>query len=88
MAGQLRFGIEEVDKLLRVVADFVFSKALELDINGEPVQFTAGRSLRLFFSYRHTKRTLARSLAKHGFSIAASQVDSSSEEGVFRAVQV
>ena len=86
--GQLRFGIEEVDKLLRVVADFVFSKALELTINGEPVEFIAGRSLRLFFSYRHTKRTLGRSLAKHGFSIAASQVDSSGEEGVFRAVQV
>ena len=87
-AGQLRLGIEEVDKLLRVVADFVFSKALELTINGETVECVAGRSLRLLFSYRHTERTLTRSLAKHGFSIAASQVDSSAEEGVFRAVQV
>ena len=86
--GQLRFSIEEVDKLLRVVADFVFSEVFKLTINGEQVDFVAGRSLRLFFSYRHTKRTLTRSLAKHGFRIAASQVDSSAEEGVFRAVRV
>jgi len=87
-AGQLRFGIEEVDELLRIVTDFVFSESLELSIGGESFEFAAGRPLRLFFSYRHTERTLARSLAKHGFNIVASQVDSSVEEGVFRAVQV
>ena len=86
--GSLRFGIEEIDELLRIVADFEFSESLELSVEGESCKFAAGRALRLFFSYRHTEQTLVKQLAKHSFTIAASQVDSSAEEGVFRAVQV
>lgn len=87
-AGRLRFGIEEIDGLLRIVADFVFSEALELSVGGELCEFAAGRALRLFFSYRHTEQTLAMRLAKHSLAIAASQIDSSAEEGVFRVERV
>jgi L-histidine N-alpha-methyltransferase len=87
-AGRLRFGIEEINELLRIVADFEFSEALELSIGGESCEFAAGRALRLFFSYRHTEQTLAMRLAKHSLAIAASQIDSSAEEGVFRVERV
>ena len=86
--GRLRFGIEEIDELLRIVADFEFSESLELSIGGESCEFAAGRALRLFFSYRHTEQTLAKRLAKHSLTIAASQIDSSAEEGVFRVERV
>ena len=86
--GRLRFGIEEIDELLRIVADFEFSESLGLSIGGESFEFAAGRALRLFFSYRHTEQTLAKCLAKHSFTIAASQIDSSAEEGVFRVERV
>ena len=86
--GRLRFGIEEIDELLRIVADFEFSESLGLSIGGESFEFAAGRALRLFFSYRHTEQTLAKRLAKHSFTIAASQIDSSAEEGVFRVERV
>ena len=87
-AGKLRFGIEEIDGLLRIVADFEFSESLELSIGDELCEFAAGRALRLFFSYRHTEKTLAMRLAKHSLAIAASQIDSSAEEGVFRVERV
>ena len=83
-AGQLRFGIEAVDGLLRIVADFEFSESVVLSAAGESIEFTAGQTVRLFFSYRHTDRTLAKRLAKHGLVIADSQIDASGEEGVFR----
>ena len=83
-AGELRFGIEEVDGLFRIVADFEFSETLQLSVGGESVEFAAGSVLRLFFSYRHTGQSLANCLAKHGLKIVASQVASSAEEGVFR----
>ena len=86
--GRLRFGIEEIDELLRIVADFEFSESLGLSIGGESFEFAAGRALRLFFSYRHTEQTLAKRLAKHSLTIAASQIDSSAEEGVFRVERV
>jgi hypothetical protein len=86
-AGQLRFGIEEVDGLLRIIADFEFSESVVLSVAGESIEFTAGQTVRLFFSYRHTERTLAKRLAKHGLVIADSQVDATGEEGVFRVKQ-
>ncbi len=85
--GELRFGIEEVVGLLRIIADFEFSETLQLSVAGESVEFAAGHALCLFFSYRHTQQTLAKYLAKHGLNIAASQIASSGEEGVFRVVR-
>ena len=87
-AGKLRFGIEKINELLRVVADFEFTETLQLSVGGESVEFAAGSVLRLFFSYRHTEQTLAKRLAKHGLAIAAEQIDSSGEEGVFRVKRV
>ena len=44
----------------------------------------AGQTLRLFFSYRHTAETLAKSLAKHGLQVVFSEIAESGEEGAFR----
>ena len=82
-AGQLRFWIEEVDGLLRIIANFDFIETHKLSVPGESIEFAAGRSLRLFFSYRHTVQTLAKCLAKHGLDVVGSQIDFSGEEGVF-----
>lgn len=87
-AGQLQFCIEEIDELLRIIADFEFSETLQLSVGGESVEFAAGSVLRLFFSCRHTEQTLAKRLAKHGLAIVASQIDASAEEGVFRVERV
>ena len=86
-AGQLRFGIEEVDGLLRIIADFDFVETHKSSVAGESVEFAAGHSLRLFFSYRHTEQILAKCLAKHCFDVVGSQIDFSGEEGVFRVKQ-
>tara|TARA_B100000614_G_scaffold234911_1_gene231234 strand:+ start:535 stop:1530 length:996 start_codon:yes stop_codon:yes gene_type:complete len=83
-AGELVFGIEPVDELLRIVADFKFTQSQAIKLDGELVAFDVGQTLRLFFSYRHTVETLAKRLAKHGLQIVFSEIAESVEEGVFR----
>ena len=83
-AGELVFGIEEFDGLLRIVADFKFAQPQSVTVAGEAVAFRAGQSLRLFYSYRHTEETLAKRLAEHGLRIVFSAIAVSGEEGVFR----
>lgn len=83
-AGELIFGIEPVDELLRIVADFNFTRSQTIAVDGERVVFESGQALRLFFSYRHTPETLAKRLAGHGLRIAFSAIAESGEEGVFR----
>ncbi len=82
--GKLRFGIEEVVGLLRIIADFEFSETFQLSVAGELVEFAVGQALCLFFSYRHTEQTLAKRFARHGLGVVVSQIDSTAEEGVFR----
>lgn len=83
-AGELVFGTEEVDGLLRIVADFKFAQPQSVTVAGEAVAFHAGQPLRLFYSYRHTEETLAKRLAEHGLQIVFSAIAASGEEGVFR----
>ena len=85
-AGELVFGIEPVDELLRIIADFKFTQPQAIELEGERVAFDAGQTLRLFFSYRHTAETLAKRLAKYGLQIVFSEIAESGEEGVFRLV--
>ena len=82
--GELVFGIEPVDELLRIVANFKFTQSQAIKLGGELVAFDVGQTLRLFFSYRHTAETLAKRLAKHGLQIVFSEIAESGEEGVFR----
>ena len=83
-AGELVFGIEPVDELLRIIADFKFTQPQAIELEGERVAFDAGQRLRLFFSYRHTAETLAKRLAKHGLQVVFSEIAESGEEGAFR----
>ena len=83
-AGELVFGIEPVDELLRIVANLKFTQSQAIKLDGELVAFDVGQTLRLFFSYRHTAETLAKRLAKHGLQIVFSEIAESGEEGVFR----
>ena len=83
-AGVLVFEIEEVDGLLRIVAEFKFAQPQTVPVSGEAVAFCAGQSLRLFYSYRHTEETLTKRLAEHGLRIVFSAIAACGEEGVFR----
>ena len=83
-AGVLVFEIEEVDGLLRIVAEFKFAQPQTVPVSGEAVAFFAGQSLRLFYSYRHTEETLTKRLAEHGLRIVFSAIAACGEEGVFR----
>ena len=47
--GELFFGIEPVDELLRIVAIFKFTQSQAIELEGERVAFDVGQSLRLFF---------------------------------------
>jgi len=82
--GELVFGIEPVDELLRIIANFKFVQPQSVVFDGERVAFESGQVLRLFFSYRHTPNTLAKRLVKHGLQIVFSAIAESGEEGVFR----
>ncbi|HZL42009.1 MAG TPA: L-histidine N(alpha)-methyltransferase [Verrucomicrobiae bacterium] len=81
--GKLRFSIETVRTLKRIVADFVFVRTRTVQLYGERFRFKRGESVRLFFSYRYTP-VLARSiLARHGLRVLESWMTKSGEEGVF-----
>jgi uncharacterized SAM-dependent methyltransferase len=81
--GKLRFSIETVRTLKRIVADFVFVRTRRVQLYGERFRFERGDSVRLFFSYRYTP-VLARSiLARHGLRVLESWMTRSGEEGVF-----
>ena len=83
-AGDLFFGIETVGGLLRVVANFRFIHSQVIHIDSETITFESGQSLRLFYSYRHTKETLNECINKYGLKIVFNEISRSGEEGVFR----
>lgn len=81
--GELRFAIEEVKGLKRIVARFHFTQARTLGVEDERFQFNPGESIQLFFSYRYTPELVRRALEKHGLSVLDQWVTKSEEEGVF-----
>jgi L-histidine Nalpha-methyltransferase len=82
-AGELRFGVEECDGLRRVVARFHFSRATDIQLEGERFNFQASETMRLFFSYRYTPVLIQRKLEAQGLRVQNQWITASGEEGVF-----
>jgi len=86
--GGITFDIEEEpagSDLLRIAAYFEFQKPATAIAEGEVFDIEAGSRLALFFSYRHTVKTLTRLLAKASLQVTESWISDSGEEGVFLA---
>lgn len=84
--GDLRFVIEDPPAgpgLKRVAAYFGFSRAREVSVDAHRVAFSAGESIRLFFSYRHTPALVRELLGQHSMRVIDQWVTRSQEEGVF-----
>ncbi|HOX56875.1 MAG TPA: L-histidine N(alpha)-methyltransferase [Candidatus Paceibacterota bacterium] len=86
--GELRFVVEDDPAgsgLKRVAAYFQFSWAREVRVDADKFEFSAGNSLRLFFSYRHTPARVRALLSQHGLKVLDQWIAKSREEGVFLA---
>ncbi|HTL57401.1 MAG TPA: L-histidine N(alpha)-methyltransferase [Candidatus Limnocylindrales bacterium] len=81
--GQIRFAIEDDAGLKRIAAYFEFSRAREVQVDAERFAFSAGDSIRLFFSYRHTPALIKSLLQENGLSVGGQWITQSEEEGVF-----
>ena len=84
--GAMRFSIQEYPPgggLKRVAAQFHFTKARQLELDGERFDFPEGEVIRLFFSYRYTPARLRKILGQHGLEVREQWIADSEEEGVF-----
>jgi L-histidine N-alpha-methyltransferase len=81
--GELRFAIEEVKALKRVVATFHFQRSRAVTVDSERFEFHAGETIRLFFSYRYAPQLVNALLAQHGLAVLDQWITQSEEEGVF-----
>jgi uncharacterized SAM-dependent methyltransferase len=81
--GELRFAIEDVNGLKRIVARFHFTQPRVIALETERFEFRAGESIRLFFSYRYTPELVREALGRHGLEVLEQWVTGSKEEGVF-----
>jgi uncharacterized SAM-dependent methyltransferase len=84
--GQFRFRVEEgpgETGLWRIAAFFDFARPCVIKLDEEVMEFAAGDSIRLFFSYRHTPAIVRDLLARVGLSVQQEWVSVSGEEGVF-----
>ena len=81
--GELRFEIEDVKDLKRIVAHFEFRHSRTFAVETERFEFRPGDSIRLFFSYRYTPALAQNLLREHGLQILSQWITKSEEEGVF-----
>jgi uncharacterized SAM-dependent methyltransferase len=84
--GNLEFLVEEGpghSGLRRVAADFRFARARKVVVEDQEFRFTAGESIRLFFSYRYTPELIRALLLVHGLEVTEQWITTSGEEGVF-----
>ncbi|HEX4264358.1 MAG TPA: L-histidine N(alpha)-methyltransferase [Verrucomicrobiae bacterium] len=81
--GELRFAVEDVQGLKRIVARFYFTHSRTIALDEERFEFRAGESIRLFFSYRYTPERARQVLVQHGLEVVEQWVTRSEEEGVF-----
>ena len=81
--GDLRFTIEDVNGLKRIVARFHFVRSRTIAVEAERFEFRADESIRLFFSYRYMPELARRVLEQHGLTIVDQWITKSEEEGVF-----
>jgi L-histidine Nalpha-methyltransferase len=85
--GTINFSIEESAGLLRIRADFHFTKPRSLKVGPETIEFAAGERVRLFYSYRYTPERLKAALSKYGLEIIEEWITASGEEGIFIATR-
>ena len=81
--GELRFAIEDVNALKRVVARFHFTQSRTISVESERFEFRAGESIRLFFSYRYTPELVRAHLKRNNLQVLDQWITQSEEEGVF-----
>jgi uncharacterized SAM-dependent methyltransferase len=84
--GELQFVIEDDPTgsgLKRVAAHFQFVRPREIRVDAHRFLFTAGDSIRLFFSWRHTPALVRDLLSGHGMKVLEEWITKSGEEGVF-----
>jgi len=81
--GELRFLIEDVKGLKRIVARFEFHRSRAIAVENQQFKFKSGDSIRLFFSCRYTPALAQELLRKHGLEVLGQWITKSQEEGVF-----
>jgi len=84
--GELRFSAREYPPgkgLKRVEASFHFANSHAIEIEDEKLDFPAGESIRLFFSYRYTPQFVRSLLREHSIEVKEQWITKSAEEGVF-----
>ena len=84
--GRLDFVIEEQSvppSLRRIAAYFKFTTKRTIALDAHRIEFNAGDSVRLFFSYRHTPGLMRSILSQHGLVVVDQWIARSDEEGVY-----
>jgi L-histidine Nalpha-methyltransferase len=82
--GALVFAVEEAAHgLKRIVADFKFTRPRRIQVEREAFNFSAGESIRLFFSYRHTSELVRMLLAEQEINVVEQWITKAGDEGVF-----
>lgn len=81
--GKLRFLIEDIKGLKRIVARFEFLRSRTIAVEDEQFKFRPRDSIQLFFSYRYTLAVAQEYLRKHGLEVLGQWITKSQEEGVF-----
>lgn len=81
--GELRFEIEEVNDLKRIVGRFGFARPRTIVVEDHTFEFRRGNVIRLFFSCRYTPALVQKLLRKHGLDVVDQWITKSEEEGVF-----
>jgi uncharacterized SAM-dependent methyltransferase len=83
-SGLLTFHLDmPADEPARIIASYASGKPWGINVEDEEFSFAPGEALRLFFSYRYSRRLLCERLKKHGFDVVADWQNDSGEEGVF-----
>jgi L-histidine Nalpha-methyltransferase len=82
--GELKFEVENGGfGLKRIVANFYFKRACQIEIEDKSFNFKSGDRIRLFFSYRYTPERIYKILDKHNLKVCEQRIAKSEEEGVF-----
>src|SRR5436190_15920162 len=84
--GEISFCIEDdlnIAGLKRAAAYFRFSRGKEISVENHRFEFGPGKSIRLFFSYRHTPKFARSMLDNYEIKVVAEWIAKSEEEGVF-----
>jgi L-histidine N-alpha-methyltransferase len=85
--GVLNFEIENKGALKRVVANFHFKQARQIEIEDKPFSFKRGDKIRLFFSYRYTPDRVLKKLSAYRLKTHDQWITKSGEEGVFLCIK-